>query len=287
MIQGVFRDLARSLGVTGILCLCVTVVACGPKYHGPPPQEPFGQDWITIPDSTDQMLLQMELWRTRLGVSECLVDTTENGIEARVGLVTLDLYVSPDGIIDSVRAQSPRATPLMMECLRDVVRTWVVGTNEHRRQYRFTLPMSARLADADLGGPLDANKDDRQTMRSVMGLLWKSGPSLAECYLMARPVLFPSGGGQLAGGGLVVVRFDVTPNGRVQDARIVESTIRGFGMDSCLVSTILDWRLPRGKGGTFEFPINFSPEYTAESTAGKAVQESGGVSMTHGYFEVP
>jgi TonB family protein len=287
MSHRAFRASTYTLGATSILCLFLFVTACGPKYHGPPPQEPFGQDWITIPDSTDQMLLQMELWRTRLGVSECLVDTTKNGIEARVGLVTLDLYVSPDGIIDSARTQSPRATPQMMDCLRDVVRTWVVGTTDNRRQYRFTLPMSARLADADLGGPLNADREDRQTMRSVMGLLWRSGPSLAECYLMARPVLLPSGGSHGAGGGLVVVRFDVTPDGRVQDVRIVESTIRGFGMDSCLVNTILDWRLPRGKGGAFEFPINFSPEYTVGSAAKDAEQESDGVSMTHGYFEAP
>ncbi len=248
------------------LAASATVMAC--TQRGPQPFIPFAQHIAVVPDSLDRALLQMELWRTRYGLSECLVDTTDDGIEARVGLFALDLFISAYGSVDSVRAWSPRADDRMTTCVRDVVRTWILGEQDAARRYRFTLPMSARLADADLGGPLFVGDGDgRHVMRSVMTMLWTSGQTLAECYVMARPVTFPVGGNNPDGGGLVVVRFAVNGDGTPHDISVVESTIREPGLDSCLVRAIANWRLPRGESGVYEFPITFSPEQSPVSTA--------------------
>lgn len=245
----------------------VGLVACAPRY-GPPPAPPFSRQQATVPDSVDQMLLYMELWRTRLGLSECLVDTAEDGPQARVSLVTLDLFVSSYGTVDSVAAASRRATPRMLDCARQVVRTWMLGEHPAPQRYRFTMPMSPRLAEAELGGPLDARVEaDRQTMRGVMVGLHRSRQSLAECYLFARPVRTPMGAP--TSGGMVVVRFIATPEGDVTDAAVVESTVPTTGLDSCLVATVRGWKLPEGRGGVFEFPITFAPEEGAAPTTAR------------------
>ncbi len=255
--------------------LLVALAGCATRIPAPPPPAPFGQDVAVVPDSLDRMLLQMELWRTRLGLSDCLTDTTDDGVEARVSLVTLDLFVSPYGSVDSVSARSSRATPQMITCVRDVVRTWYLSEDPAPRRYRFTLPMSARLAEAELGGPVDAaDPDGRRVMRSVMMLLWSSRQTLAECYLMARPVPFPVG--ELSySGGLVVVRFSIHPDGMTSGVRIVESTLNEPELDTCLIRTIAGWRMPRGQDGLFEFPINFAPLRSAGSPAEADAKASG------------
>lgn len=266
--------MSRKLAYIAVaLATIIAVTTCAQRRPQPP--LPFAQHVAVVPDSLDRALLQMELWRTRYGLSECLVDSTDDGIEARVSLFTLDLFVSAYGSVDSVRAWSPRADERMTNCVRDVVRTWILGEQDAPRRYRFTLPLSARLADADLGGPLlMEDGDGRRVMRSVMTMLWNSGQSLAECYVMARPVTYPVSGGSPDNGGLVVVRFSINGDGAPHDISVVESTVYEPGLDSCLVRTIAGWRLPRGEHGVYEFPITFSPEHSPSSTAAVSPESS-------------
>ena len=232
----------------------------------PPFPLPFSVQVATVPDSVDQMLMQMELWRTRVGLSECLVDTSDRQRKARVNLVTLDLFVSPYGMVDSVAAGSLRATPDMLDCVRQVVRTWLLGEHPKPHRYRFTLPMSARLAEAEMGGPVEAEREvDRYMMRAITVFLYRSGQSMATCYLLARPIASPVSIPDY--GGLVVMRFDVAPEGDILEARVVESTIRNPEVDSCLVRTVRTWTLPRNSGGAIEFPINFAPRQAPVQTS--------------------
>jgi len=247
-----------SLKRLGMLICVVGVCGCTPSY-GPPVAPPFSTQVATVPDSLDRMLLQMELWRTRMGLSECLLDTTDEGIMARVSLITLDLFVSPYGSVDSVAATSARATPRMLSCVRHVVRTWFLSEHPQPKRYRFTLPMSPRLAEAEMGGPVDAQlASDRQVMRAISVFLYNSSHSMATCYLLARPVTSPALSTDY--GGMVVVRFSVTPEGEITDAAVVESTIQNPQVDSCLVRTVRTWKVPPNNGGAFEFPISFTPQ---------------------------
>lgn len=248
-----------------LLSVLLALVGC---FQPPPPpvSPPFSEEKAIVPDSIDQMLMQMELWRTRLGLSECLVDTSNGKPQARVSLVTLDLFVSPEGLVDSATATSARATPEMLDCVRQVVRTWLLGENPNHRRYRFTLPMSARLAEAEMGGPVDARLEvDRYVMRGIVVFLYQSGKSMASCYLLARPITSPVSMPDY--GGLVVMRLDAAPEGEVIEAEVVESTVHSPHMDSCLIQMARTWKLPRNSGGTIEFPINFVPQRTFVETS--------------------
>jgi len=250
---------------TSVMLSLAALAGC---VQPPPPAvpPPFSVEAATVPDSVDQMLMQMELWRTRLGLSECLLDTSDGQNQARVSLITLDLFVSPEGLVDSVAAASARTTPGMLECVRQVVRTWLLGEQPSPRRYRFTLPMSARLAEAEVGGPVDASLEvDRYVMRAIAVFLYHSAQTMAGCYLLARPVTSPVSLPDY--GGLVVIRFDVAPEGEVLNVSVVESTIRSPGVDSCLVRTVRMWTLPRNDGGMIEFPINFTPRRSPVETS--------------------
>ncbi len=242
-----------------IVAVAASCVACAART-GPPLPEPFSSRVAIVPESTDQFLMNLEFWRTRFGLSECMSDTTDSGVTARVSLVTLDLFVSPYGSVDSVAATSARATPRMLDCVRQVVRTWSLGEYPFPRRYRFTLPMSSRLATLDIGGPVDAAAPvDRRISTGVMLMLNASAPALSECYLSARPVVDPMGEG--AGvAGTVVVRFRANFDGSVSDVEVVESTNSATGIDSCLVRAVGEWRLPFSEGGVFEFPMSFTPQ---------------------------
>jgi TonB family protein len=260
----------RATTVGSLIIAVFAVTRCAPT--GPPPPLPFSQQVATVPDDLDLALMQIELWRTRYGLSDCLVDTTNDGLVSRVNLISLDLYVSTFGSIDSAMARGTRIDNRMTSCVREVIRTWVLSEQSVPRRYRFTLPMSHRLSTAEIGGPVDASVDDDQhIMRSIMVLLWRSSQPVAECYLVARPFTQPTVVDSDRG-GIVVVRMNVEPDGTTQDIEIVESTIGETGLDSCLVNTMANWRLPRGADGAFEFPINFAP--SASRIAVETVNES-------------
>jgi TonB family protein len=266
--------------VRAVLLVILTLfLACAARREAPLP-EPFSQTVATVPDSVDRFLMNLEFWRTRFGLSDCMSDTSRDDPATRVSLVTLDLYVSPYGSVDSIVATSARTTPPMLDCVRQVVRTWWLGEYPRARRYRFTLPMSPRLASLETGGPIEASTPaDRRVSSGVMFMLYRSGAALAECYMAAeQPVGSLAESREL--GGTVVVRFTAEPNGGVSDVRVVESTASAVGIDSCLVETVSRWRLPEGSTGTFEYPVSFAPDRArtgvpSASSAGSSGAPSG------------
>jgi len=49
--------------------------------------------------------------------------------------------------------------------------------------------------------------------------------------------------------GKVVVKFIISPNGRVQQAKVKSSTLKNKTIEKCLTHVVRRWRFPKPKGG--------------------------------------
>ena len=248
------RNLLHS--VMAAAFLLTLLAACAPTPEPafrPEVILPFSEETATVPDALDQRLIQHELWRTRLGLADCLNDA--RGPEAgAVNLVRLDMFISRYGAVDSVAVAGARLAGETEACLAGVVRTWLLSDeHDEERRYRFTLPLSSRITDMRVGGELGDGADDGRAMRAVTILMYRNRARLAECYLVAREVDVPTP--RLDCGGMVVMRLRVDDEGKVTGARVMESTMPAGLLDSCLAEVTTRWKLPVDRETAFEFPV--------------------------------
>ena len=236
-----------------------------------PPEIPFSISAATVPDSLDQRLLAWEFWRTRKGLADGLLDTTDAGPEARVGLVRLDMFVSPWGSVDSVRVRSERTTARMDDAIRQVVRTWSLGDLGHSRRYRFTVPMSAHLSDGFVGGSVQPGNASDDAMRLMLIRLYETRHTMTQCYRLGEQIEEPEGGDET-----IIVRVGVTDEGRVGEADVVEATARNAVRDSCLTDMVRSWQFPASASGVYELPIRFAGTHRQQRVTSHTPVETDG-----------